>query len=376
MNVSSVMAETRWAFIHPFQLRLQRGIEVYLWNLASTLAKDGLGVDILTWDGPLNIPDYARLPGVKLHRVPFVRYFQAQFAVLYYVFWLLKGNYRSIFVCFAGYGEGPALRLARLIKPIPFSIVFHFPPNLVPHRYREFKRWNFHRDAQYLIGVSQATADEVESWAGRHCVLIGHGVDSERFRPDEALRMQVRHELDIGKDEPVLISVAALEERKGMQWVIQALPRVLERMPKTHYLILGEGPFREKLVDQVRSLHLQNRVLFMGFQSEVAPYLAAGDVALLLSWGEASPISLLEFAASGLPILTSPHPPFPDLVQSAWGQMVPEQDIEQLSQAILELLSDTALRTSRGKYGRDWAARNHSWCQVARQYIDLVGAIS
>ncbi len=367
------MANTRWAFIHPFQLRLQRGIEVYLWNLASALAQEEISVDILTWAGPLDVPDYARIPGVDLHRVPSVRYFQAQFSILYYIYWLLKGNYQHVFVHFAGYGEGLALRLTRLAHPILFSIVFHFPPSLVPHCYREFARWGFLRDATHLISVSRATAKEVEQWASRSCEVISHGVDTRRFRPDVALRAKVRKELDLGQDVPILISVAALEERKGMQWVIRAMPKVLKRMPTACYLILGNGSYRGELEELVHDLNLYNHVVFLGFQKNVAPYLSASDVALFMSKGEASPISLLEFAAAGLPVLTSPHPPFPELVQSDWGQMVSEQDAEQLSQAILKLLSDPDLRARRGARGRAWVAKNYVWDQIARQYQNLVG---
>lgn len=366
------MTETRWAFIHPFQLRLQRGIEVYLWNLASALAGQGIGVDILTWDGPLEVPSYVCVQGVNIYKVPSVSYFQAQFAVLYYVYWLLKGNYRHIFVHFAGYGEGSALHLVRWIRSIPFSVVFHFPPSLVPHRYREFAHWGFHRDAIHLIAVSQATAKEVEQWADRSCEEIGHGVDTGHFCPNPVSRVRVRQELGIRGNTPILISVAALEERKGMQWVIQAMPRVLEKMPDTHYLILGDGPYRAELEKQVRNLSLQNVVLFLGFQRDVAPYLVASDIALLLSWGEALPVSLFEFAASGLPVITSLHPPFSELIQSDWGLMVPEQDAEQLSKAILELLSDTELRARRGARARTWVSEKHNWLQVVQRYKDLV----
>jgi len=171
-----------------------------------------------------------------------------------------------------------------------------------------------------------------------------------------------------------VISIAALEERKGIQWVVQAMPKVLEEMPETRYWILGDGPYRCELEKQVRNLNVQNNVLFLGFQRDIEPYLAASDIALLLSWGEASPISILEFTAAGLPVLTSPHQPFPELIQPEWGQMVTEQDAEQVSRAIIRLLSDAAVRITRGAQGRAWATENHAWHQVARQYQTLIGS--
>lgn len=366
------MSETRWAFIHPFQLRLQRGIEVYLWNLASALAKQGLSVDILTWAGPLDVPDYARISGVRLHRVPSVRYFQAQFAVLYYVYWLLKGNYQHVFVHFAGYGEGPALRLARWMRSIPFSVVFHFPPSLVPHRYREFERWNFQRDAIHLIAVSQATAREVEPWAGRSCVVIGHGVDTDRFHPDPILRAQIRRDLGLEVDTPILISVAALEERKGMQWVIQALPELLKTIPDIHYLIIGDGPYRSHLAALVADLALEARVYLLGAKLDVHPYLCAADIMMVLSRGEASSISLLEALACEIPAITSGCPPFDELISEAWGMMVDETDSQQIMSAVLRLVEDPKDRSTKGSAGRASIIERHAWPTIAKQYEGLI----
>jgi glycosyltransferase involved in cell wall biosynthesis len=368
------VTETRWVFIHPFQLRLQRGIEVYLWNLASALAAQGINVDILTWAGSLDIPNFARVPGVKLYKIPSVRYFQAQFAVLFYVYWLLKGNYRHVFIHFADYGEGLALRLVHLARAIPFSIVFHFPPSLVPHRYREFDRWELLRDSKYLIAVSQATAKEVEQWASCHCEVIGHGVDTQRFRPDPAMRAQVRHKLGLGENAPVLISVAALEERKGLQWTIQAMPGLLKKFPDLQYLIVGDGAYRGSLSALVADLSLESKVHFLGAKLDVRPYLCAADIMMVLSQGEASSISLLEALACGLPSVTSIHPPFDEMMNDAWGAKVDEKNIREVVSAVMRLIDNPDCRIAMGSAARVSVSENHIWHQIAQQYIDLVGA--
>jgi glycosyltransferase involved in cell wall biosynthesis len=365
------MTKPHWAFIHPFQLRLQRGIETYLWELASALGRCGIAVDILTWAGPMQIPAYLH-PSVKIKTVPAVRYYQSLVAIPYYAKDLIQNRYDHIFLHFVSYGEGPALHLAQKLAAFRYSVVFHFPPSLVPHRYREFERWGVHHSADHLIAVSQATAREVEQWADRSCTVIGHGVDVDRFRPDPVLGTRTRKQLGIAADVPILITVAALEERKGVQWVIRALPKVLESFPDARYLVVGDGPFRKDLEEHVQHLHIEQHVLFLGFESQVTQLLNASDVALLLSWGEASPISLLEYAASALPVITSCHEPFPELVKSEWGAMVNEQDTEILSQKIITLLSDSSLRERKGECGRSWVTQNHGWHQVAQEYVDLL----
>ena len=118
------MPSKKIAFIHPFQLRLKRGIEIYLWYLAAALAKQGVQVDILTWSGPMDVPDYARVPGLRVLKAPNVRYFQSKFAAYFYIHWLLKNSYDHVFIHFAGYGEGFALSILQKIKSVPFSVVF------------------------------------------------------------------------------------------------------------------------------------------------------------------------------------------------------------------------------------------------------------
>jgi glycosyltransferase involved in cell wall biosynthesis len=366
-------SKPHWAFIHPFQLRLQRGIEVYLWNLSAALARKGVAVDILTWSGPLSIPAFVREAGVRLRTLPSVRYFERSWAVPFYISHLLTGAYDHVFIHFGGYGEGPALQWTRRLHSIPFSIVFHFPPSLVPHRYQEFARWNLQQDAENLIAVSQATAREVEQWCKRSCGVIGHGVDCDRFKPDPVLRDQTRKELGINPDAPVLVSVAALEERKGIQWLIYALPALLKSYPDIIYLVIGEGPYNNELKAQVFRLGLMGQVQFLGTQLDVRPFLCCSDLIVVLASGEASSISLLEGMACGLPSVTSKHPPFDELIESEWGIMLDEQNQEVLASTIQYLLQQPGLTCSLGQAARAWAMQNYNWDVVAGEYRKLIG---
>jgi glycosyltransferase involved in cell wall biosynthesis len=212
----------------------------------------------------------------------------------------------------------------------------------------------------------------VEQWAGRSCTVISHGVDTRRFYPDPVLREQVRHELGIGQSAPVLISVAALEERKGIQWVIQAMPELLDERPDLHYIIIGDGKYRSTLSSKVKDLTLESRIHFLGTKLDVHPYLCAADIMMVLSHGEASSISLFEALACELPAITSINPPFDELIDTAWGIMVNEKDIQQVVSAVLRLIRDPEKRIKLGNAGRAWIIEQHTWPEIAKQYQDLI----
>ncbi len=362
----------KWAFISPFQMRLRRGIESYVSSLTSALVESGVEVDILTWPGPVAKPENGNGTGAALHLAPSIGYYEKYFAAPYYCGEFLFNRYDHVFVNFAGYGEGPALKLINSIKAVPFSVVFHFPRTLVPHRYLEFARWGFSKHAQNLIGVSGFVGNQVEEWAHRPVSVIGHGVDTKRFKPDKEKRRAKRAELGIG-EAPLLLTAAALEERKGIQWVVRALPEILGAFPEARYVILGEGSYRAELERLIRQLGLESHVVLKGAVDDVEEYLSAADIGILLSKEEALGISVLEYAAAGLPVITSKWPPFDELVNAEWGITADENNSQRLAETITNLLANREWRVRMGSAGRSWVRTNHSWQQVASQYRQLIG---
>jgi len=364
------MSKPHWAFINPFQLRIRRGIESYVWALTGALANTGVDIDILTWQGPLKSPSLGGQ--IRLRTVPSVRYYQQVVAMPFYLRQLLFNKYDHVFVNFAGYGEGPSLRILGAIKNVPFSVVFHFPPTLVPYRYREFARWGFPRDATHFIAVSELVATQVRDWSHRQCSVISHGVDTKKFRPDHEKRQRTRASLGIAPDSYLLVTAAALEERKGIHYAIEALPEVLKAFPNTCYLILGEGRHRKQLETLISNLRLEKHVMLKGEVDDVEEYLCAADLGLLLSREEALGIAVLEYAASALPVITSQEPPFDQFVHKSWGMSADKTNSQQLSELIKSLLADPAKRSTMGSAGRSWVEVNYSWQQVALEYRDLI----
>jgi len=358
----------RIAIIHPYLYRLARGIERFVVDLSAALASNGVRVDILTWSWRKEVVWKDISQDVKTIKMPYIRFFADKFAIMFYVLQLAYRRYDMVIVFFAGYGESAALRLLRFIRCQPYCVVFHFPIEQVPHRYEEFARHHFAHKADILIAVSEHTATGVRRFFERDCRVVYNGTDPRLFARTPERRALGRLKLSIQETSPVIITLAALEERKGIQWVVRALPILSLEFTDIKYVIVGEGLFRIKLESLVTALGVDRLVKFIGSSDEVVTYLAAADVGCLLSTGEASPLALFEYMSMGLPSVTSFREPFPEVIAPEWGIMVDESDSYKVAESIAGLLRDKALRGQMGIAAREEILNHHTWPKVADDY--------
>jgi glycosyltransferase involved in cell wall biosynthesis len=307
---------------------------------------------------------------VCVYQMPYTRYYRARIAPFFYLAWLAKNRYDWVMPFFGTYGEVTTLRL--LPRRTRSCIVLHFPREQVMHQYVALGRYHTAQRANRLVAVSQHVADGVESQFGRPCALIGNGVNTDSFHASPAVRHDTRQKLPLSPDAPMLVTLAALEERKGVQWVIRALPYLLPQFPDLHYWVFGEGAYRASLENEIRSLGLTDRVHLAGNTDDVMSYLNAADVGCLLSSGEAFALTGLEYMAMELPVLSSAHPPFDTLVKAEWGYTVNEQDTQVVAEQLRALLLDPEGRQRMGRAGRQQVLAHHTWSQVADAYLRLL----
>lgn len=353
------------AFIHPFLFRYARGIERYTFNLANELARREVETHLLTWTWrpELHIDEVDER--VRIWRLPTSKYFAAKAIVPFYAAHLSRHAYDFVWIAFAGYGEAEALTLVRKQR---FGMVFHYPLAQVPHRYREFQRYGLAQRAAQIVSVSEYVATGVKEFFGRDSVVIHHGVDAIRFKPDKEKRRAKREELRVG-EAPLLVTAAALEERKGVQWVLRALPKILQRFPETIYLVLGGGGYRDALEQLAGELGVQAQVQFLGEQQDVTPFYQAADISLILSRGEASSLTALESLACEVPVIAARRPPFDELIASDYGMLVDETDVDAVANAVEGMLANPAQRAVMGQRGRSLVREKFSWERAAEEYI-------
>lgn len=225
---------------------------------------------------------------------------------------------------------------------------------------RPMIRWTLKNTAGN-IAVCKALADEMIGLAAprERTTVIGNGVDVDRFTPVE--QKKARQELSIPQDAQVAVAVGALIPRKGYQFLIPAIARIAERHPQLVVFIVGKGD-AEKLREQARACHVQDRIVFAGGRpnQELPLWYSAADVSCLVSSREGWPNVVLESLACGTPVVATGLWGVPEiLVSPELGTMV-AQDAEAIGDGLSAALGR---RWDRGAIIR--YARTRTWETVA-----------
>jgi phosphatidylinositol alpha-1,6-mannosyltransferase len=232
--------------------------------------------------------------------------------------------------------------------------------------------------ADGIVAVSRFTRDTLVERFGvppDKIALISNGVDPEKFsvrprRPD----LVARHGLG-GKQ--ILLTVGRLYARKGMDRVIESLLLLQQAFPDLVYLVVGEGPYREDLVNLASSLGVADRLILAGEVSdnELADYYALGDLFIManrtLPDGDTEGFGLvfLEANACGVPVIAGRDGGSPDAVSDGVnGLVIDGNDPAAIAGAVQRILSDSALREALRDRGLE-TARDVRWDRKVAQFL-------
>ncbi len=202
--------------------------------------------------------------------------------------------------------------------------------------------------------------------------ILYPGADLQAFRPDLPTA-DLRERLGVG-DRPLVVCVSRLVARKGQDVLIVAMQRIRERVPQATLVIVGGGPYEERL----RALAADapaGSVLFAGQVSEedLPRYYALGDVFAMPcrtrlggmeveGWGNV----FIEASACSRPIVVGDSGGAREtLVHGETGLLVDGADVGQVADAVSELLADPDRARRMGAAGRARVERAHAWPAIA-----------
>jgi glycosyltransferase involved in cell wall biosynthesis len=198
-------------------------------------------------------------------------------------------------------------------------------------------------------------------------VFIPNAVDSNRFSPDVA-RGSVRARYNIPAGHILILCPRRLVPKNGVEFLIESLHLVRQRLDRISVLIVGEGPERQKLEARVCEFGLQNSIIFGGNQSndELPSFYADADIVAIPSLMEATSIAGLEAMASARAVVATRVGGLPEIIDDAvTGLLVPPRDPEALSVAITRLIEQPELREQLGLAARARVEREFTWDKVA-----------
>jgi len=215
---------------------------------------------------------------------------------------------------------------------------------------------------------------------GQRLRVIHPGTDPTHFRPGaDAVDLRERLGLRDGGTR-WLVTVARLQEHKGMDTVIAALPAILARAPDVRYAVAGTGPDRERLEQLAHKLGLGDRVRFLGGVSDrelpalynlASVYVGASRRAERLGV-EGFGIALVEASACGRPVVAGNSGGIPDAVRDGeTGFLVPPEEPAAFADAICRLLADPAAANRMGQNGRRAVETYFNWDRVVRDLREI-----
>lgn len=234
--------------------------------------------------------------------------------------------------------------------------------------------------ADKIICVSEAAKRHLfNQWRvpADKIVVMPNGVDVNLFS-QQVDPCRVRAHYGLG-DDPVVTFVGSFQQWHGLELLVESFARVLQKVPRAKLFLVGDGPARSALERQVAALGIEAAVCITGLvpQSQVPQMLAAADIAVIPYpqlprelWF--SPLKLYEYMAAGKAIVASKAGQIAEVIQDEQtGILVEPGDVDELTEALADLLGNETKRNRLGQRAREQAVRHHSW----RQYIERLERI-
>lgn len=328
---------------------------------------------VLPGNGPLSerlraaglLVDIIPFMGKRLHQLP--RIATAEWRLLRLVrSWrpdiihahLLK----AVLSCrFAALGYRPALRVTQM----PGTVHLHSPLLRWPDR------WTVPRD-DIVIGTCRAIADQYRAMGARSVAVGYYGCDVRGFDPLTS-GDKFRGEFGLSASTPTVGLVSRIYPTrmrafrevgvKGHEILLEAIPMILDRMPGTHFFVVGDermgnGAYRRRLEAIGHALGVGQNLHFTGHRTDIPAVLAALDVVVSPSMEESSCYAMVEALLMKRGVVASNVGGLPDTVQHGeTGLLVPPGDAVALATAVADLLADPAWRLEMGSRGRERCLR-------------------
>jgi glycosyltransferase involved in cell wall biosynthesis len=196
--------------------------------------------------------------------------------------------------------------------------------------------------------------------------LVRNGID---LRPFDSAPPSLRSGT-ISDHPPLVGLIGRLSVEKGIDIFLHAAARVIAEIPSTKFVVIGEGPDRDKLESLIDALNIRENVTMLGRRDDMPSVYASLDMMVSASRQEGLPIAILEGMASRLPLVATAVGGVPTVVlDGQTGRLVPPENPESLASVIVTLLRNPAQRKSFGAAARRLIEEEFSANRMTADYL-------
>jgi glycosyltransferase involved in cell wall biosynthesis len=203
-------------------------------------------------------------------------------------------------------------------------------------------------------------------------MTIHNGIEFNLYHPDNFPSDNIRSDLNIARNQPVIVSVGNLYPVKGHFYLLKALKIIKKQFHNIILIIAGRGNLLGELQKQASELNIHQNVLFLGFREDIHAILHAADIFILPSISEGLPLAALEAMACEKPVVASNVGGIPEVViDRQTGLLVPARNPDSIAQKVQLLLRNNNFASKLGKRGRIRAETEFSVTKMVGRYVSL-----
>ncbi|MBP6870613.1 MAG: glycosyltransferase [Bacteroidales bacterium] len=207
--------------------------------------------------------------------------------------------------------------------------------------------------------------------------VLYNGLDDSFFKNHEEGLQVLRNQIPgYRKTDIVFISVANLVPYKDYITVIRALDMIKPDLPRFKYLVVGEGPERNRIMEEITARDLSDRIILLGQKQNIGEWLACADIFIHSSRGEGCSNAILEAMAAGLPVIATDTGGTKEILSPEAGFLFEFGNANRLASAIKNLLSDNRKITEMKKASRDHALSHFGARQMIGKYYAIIETIT
>ena len=376
----------------------------FVFNLSKRLAKKGFKISVLVPGAPGAL-SYEEMGGLKIYRftyfypvslqklcydggalpnlknswlarveLPFFLLFQ-----FLHIAWIIKKENIEMIHCHWIVPQGFFCAIYKKIFKIPLLLTAHAGDVFALNNYliKLCARFTI-SESDFCTANSKATQKALKVICDKKNIeIIPMGVDLKDYNTkkyDSSLKE--KHEIH----GAFLLAVGRFVEKKGLKYLIDAMPMILSKKPDAKLHIIGFGPEEKRLKTHVIEKNLENSVIFPGKKSpsELSKYFATADIligpSIVTKSGDTEGLGVvfLEAFASKTAVIASNVGGIPDIViHGKTGLLVEQKNPQDIFEKVNCLLSDVALRNSLVVGGYTFVKNNFSWDVVQEKFAKI-----